>query len=61
MRILTKDVIDFLEEDELFGREIILVAKKITYPQSGRAHVRARAVATGNAYCYKEFTSIAKI
>lgn len=59
MKVLSEDAIDFLEQDEFWGREIILVAKKIKYPQGGQAHTRARAIATGNAYCYEEFESIA--
>jgi hypothetical protein len=59
MKLLTEEAIDFVKEDDFWGREIVLVAKKITYPQGGRAHERGRAIAKGNAYCYEEFKVIA--
>ncbi len=60
MIILTKDEIEFLDQDEFSAHDIIVVSDYFDKPQGGAAHQRCRGIAKGNAYCYENIKVIPK-
>ena len=57
MKILSEDVIEFLEQDEFRARKIIVVGKEYIFPKGGQRHRRGRCLAK-EAYCYEEITVV---